>query len=234
MMAETDEELARLREAFLSGSGDGVLPPDAPSAERIWDAAAGRLPPDELRSLLDEVAAHPASARMWSTARRILEGQEHAEPGAFRPPTVSERPGWKLWSLAAALALVAVGLTAGWRLLRAPAEPNYRGGERSIESLLPDDADLPREQAVLRWQEAPGARRYNVRLLGADYAVLLVKDGLTTPTFRIPPEALAGIRDGDSVLWQVEAVYPDGAGVLSETFRTRIVGPAAGTKPEGD
>jgi len=234
MIPDTDEELARLREAFLNGSGDGVLPPDAPSAERIWDAAAGRLPPDELRRLLDEVAAHPASAAMWSTARRILEDRDDAEPGALHPPSVSRRSGWKLWSLAAAVALVAVGLTAGWRLLRAPGEPTYRGGERSIESLLPDDAALPRDQAVLRWQEAPGARRYNLRLLGADYAVLFVKDGLTTPTFRIPPEALADIRDGDSVLWQVEAVFPDGAGVLSETFRTRIVGPGTGTKPEGD
>ncbi len=233
MSVERDEELERLRRAFLEGSRQ--TPPGAagPSADRIWEAAAGRLPPEELRRVLDEVIADPASAESWAIARRLVaecEEVDHAEPRPASRPAGSWRMVWR----AAAVVILAAGLAAAWLVLRAPGRPVYRGGESGIESLLPADASLPRDAAVLRWEPAAGARRYNLRLFDTEYRILLVEDGLTSPVFTIPTDVLGGIPDGGEVLWQVEAVLPDGSSVLSETFRARIAGPGGRAAPEGN
>lgn len=228
MSSDADEELERLREAFLDRAREAAPGIQAPSAEQIWKAAEGRLPADELRRVLDGLFEDPSSAEVWSIARSLLsEGERESSDR-----TSDAGMGRILWRVAAGFAIV-VAVTAAWLTLRPSGKPVYRGGESAIESRLPENAVLPRQEAILRWEPVAGSRRYDLRLFDADYRVLRVVDGLTSPSFRIPPEVLKDIAGGQSILWQVEAVFPDGASVLSETFRVTIADSGKDGAPEG-
>jgi hypothetical protein len=118
----------------------------------------------------------------------------------------------------AAILLLAIVVPGLWRNQPSP----YRGGQdQEIRSLL-DDAVLPRDHAELRWSPGPAGTLYEVRVLTREGAEIVVESDLETPTYRIPPTALAGVPAGAILYWQVKALYPDGKSSASKTFEVKL------------
>jgi len=134
--------------------------------------------------------------------------------------SVDARGPSRLWWAAAAIVALAGGFT--WLTLRAPTLLIYRGEQGVIRSLIAEDVELARDGATLRWEGPSGAvKQYGVRILSKNLDILLVVEALKEPEFAIPPELLSRI-DGDTFLWQVEAVLDDGTRFTSETFVGRL------------
>jgi len=219
MNSSRDNELLKWQEAVQEGASESAPDSHDPSIERIWDASRGNLPPAETRELLDRVVKSPAHARAWSAARAISQYEKDEYSENVRPEFKFR--AWRGW-LSAAAVIVAISGVAVWMSMKAPFESNLRGERATIESLIPDDAALPRTGAALRWQGPPGVVEYNIRVFREDLEPLVVEEGLDGAVFVLPESVVTNIGRGETVLWQVEAVFGDGKRALSETFKVRI------------
>jgi len=115
--------------------------------------------------------------------------------------------------------LVALGLVASLPTFRPPAAPVFREGRVvEIRSLVPEHRPVPRSDLVLRWTSDPDGAAFTVRVSTSDFRTVFVAEGLDRTECRVPEEALAGIAAGARLLWQVEAVAPDGRRSASPTF----------------
>jgi hypothetical protein len=122
-------------------------------------------------------------------------------------------------ALAASL-LVAVGI---YREAVVPSQPTYRASqEATVRSLLAAGQALPREAAVLRWTPVAGATSYDVSVSTEDLRQVASAHGQTATAYQLPKEALASLPQGAKLLWQVDAVFPDGHHVTSPTFTTAL------------
>jgi hypothetical protein len=222
-MSQDDQQLARLRAAFAVAS-DAPHPESCPAPEAIWSAVRGELPPGELRQVLEHTAACAACAEDWRLAAE-LQRQSAATEAVAPGKVLQGRFGrWRPLAAVAALAaglLIAVGVyrTGGF----GPQEPTYReAGDAAIESLLPENQELPRQGAELRWSPVPGAESYDVRVSTEDLRLVWTAEGQKAASHRIPESALAGLPLGAKLLWQVDAVFPDGTRRSSSTFGVRV------------
>lgn len=229
-------EIARLRETFAAGSGRPV-PEECPEPGRLWEGAAGELPADELRTVIDHLAACPDCSEEW---RLALAVREEAEDQARRPEAAAaastasaeRRARWgalprtaRRWAAAAAVAVIGLGLAGvWWSQQQGPDGPAvYRQGEEvAIESLLPEGESLSREEPVLRWSAGPEGSTYDVLVSTEELATVAEAAGLTEPEYRISGDALEGLPSATRILWQVEAVTPDGNRIASATFVTEL------------
>jgi hypothetical protein len=76
---------------------------------------------------------------------------------------------------------------------------------------------------VLRWSPVPGAESYDVRISTEDLRrLVLTAQSLKTASYAIPESALAGLPPGSKLLWQVDAVFPDGSRRSSATFGVEV------------
>lgn len=215
----TNDELSRLREAFAAPevSAKGAPEPEAcPPSDQIWLAVRGELPPDELRAILDHIAACPACAEDWRIAMVFEE-----EARAAAPPRRIHTDR-RAWMAVAATILVAV---VGFQLQRPKEDPAtvFRGdGPAGVQSLVEGES-LPREAFLLEWQAVPGAEAYRVEVTttsGLD--PLFQADRLTTTSCQVPAGALAGVRSGDTIYWTVTPVGQGGGRLPPRTFKTRV------------
>jgi hypothetical protein len=210
----------RLRRGFAAAdeteqAAGGVCPP----AERIWEGVHGRLTADDTKRLALHLAECPSCSTDWRLAMRSPERTAAANRVA-RPL----RPRLR-WAVAAAAVVVVAGFVAVLQntdIVRPTGTP-YRGtDEESIRSVVPDDAVLPRENAVLRWTTAGEDASYSVEVYLQDLTTLASAHGLRETEFRIPPTALDAVEPGGTVAWQVEARLPDGRRIESKAFLVRI------------
>jgi hypothetical protein len=210
-MTDFGNDLERLREHYLESLREAAgSVGDAPDAGLIWDAVSGTLPPEERRLIVDRVATDPAWAEAWRLASEIH--------GA----TVTERASPGFWSshrylaAAASLALlIGAGILA--REVLAPA-PGYRDpGRIAIESLVPENEAIPREELVLRWTPVAGAR-YDVTVTTESLQVVSTARDLESPEHRVAAQSLSGIPAGGRLYWQVTARLPGGVEERSRTF----------------
>lgn len=221
-MNPDDQELAWLRAAFAVPAGAAPAPESCPTPDTLWAAVRGELPPHQLREVLDHTASCAACAEDWRLAKELaLPAAAAAAPGKLLQGRFGQ---WRPLAAAAALAaglLIAVGIQTGRFAPDQP--PAYRAGEQTeVRSLLPEGQALSRQVPVLRWTPLPGAASYNVQVSTEDLRVLASSEGQTTTDFRIPQDALAGLAPQTRLLWQVDAVFPDGHRVTSPTFGTTI------------
>lgn len=216
-VTEEDRELARLREAFEAGVSGAVPQGDDPDPETIWKAVSGELSPEQTQAVIRRAVESPSCAREWLLARR-MSSETQAEFDGGRE-THESRP-YAAVAVAAGL-LIAVTL-ATWIWSPEPVEPSYRGAPHDLISLVPDGSSLRRDAATLEWEPVPEAREYVLRVLGPDFNVVLMKEGLDHPRFTVPAESLGGIEDGDEIRWQVEVVLPDGTRNLSRLFNATV------------
>jgi hypothetical protein len=210
----------RLKRAF-QGLADGAdADCSAEDLDQVRRALAGELPAADRRALIDRLAAEPALADAWRVAAGLQELWPSAPPAPPRRVVVWPR-SW-MAAAAALLLIVAGGVTV---LQRWPSEGNgvFRTSDQYVvESLVPDDAALPRDAFRLRWTPGPAESRYQVRVTTDDLRVLATAPDLAAPQLTVERDRLAEVPPGGRVLWQVEVTLPGGARVASRTFTARV------------
>lgn len=210
----SDGDLDRLRRAFASLEEPGAESGPPPSAEDVWRAAAGELDPARTRELAEQLVDDPQLAREWRLALDLVREERGAVDAA-----VPFRPRWRRPILAmAAIALIALGVAAIWRVSSPPA-PVYRSSDGTrIEAVAGDGEALPRDGFVLRWTPLEGTATYRVAVSDARLELVHEQDGIRSTSLQVPPEDLESVAAGERVLWQVTAVTDEGAAVTSPTF----------------
>lgn len=235
-----ERELAGLREAFAAGAGRPE--PDAcPPPERIWDAVRGEASAEAVREVLDHVARCPDCSEEWRLAaafedKGLEEAETETEAAPDRARSGRTHAGWRVprWAAAAAVAVLVLGVAAIWWSQPGTDQPApvYRDdpgapAAGTIESRLPEDEPLSREEPVLRWTAAGGegdgdGATYDLLVSTGDLEPVTDATGLTEPEYRISAEALKGLPADTELLWQVEATTPEGRRISSPTFVTRL------------
>ncbi len=211
----------RLRAAFqaLDDSSSGCSREDL---DRIWRAVAGELPVEERLALVDRMAVEAGLAEAW----RIAHALHAAEPTVTaRPPDAVRRasPWLRSWLAAAAMVLLGVASAVVFQRFQPGGDETFRTSEHQvIRSLVAADARLPRNAFRLRWSPGPPEARYQVRVTTDDLRLLTTTTDLVQAEFLVPPEILAEVPSGATVLWQVEAMLPSGARLASATFTARV------------
>ncbi len=212
--------LTRLRDAWIESShvppGEACL-----SAEWMWDAVLGRQSAAGLERGLGHVTECAACAEAWRLAHELLLA-------TGQTPVASRRErsfvSWHVWvPAAAAVAVLFVGAGAdrGWFdvATTGPGDADViRGASPGLISNLPDGAVCDRSACRLSWSDAGADARYSVRVTTLDLVPVVVATGLVEPAFTIPAGDLRALGREADVLWQVEAVLPDGRRMSSATF----------------
>jgi hypothetical protein len=208
------DDLERLRAAFAASAEDAAPGESCPDPERLLSARRFELPAEAIRSLVAHTAACGACAEAWRLAGEV--DVLLPRPAAATPPSRS-RTWWGGWTsalAAAAVLVIALGALVGER--RGPA---YREGAGLVlRSLVPEGRPLPRQACVLRWSPGPPGSRYAVDVAREDLAPIAAARGLERAEYRVPPESLAGLPRGATLLWRVEAVLSGGGRLGSVTF----------------
>lgn len=241
-MIENAPGIERLRRAY-STYDDPEIEGEEIDAERIYLAAAGELPEDERRAVIDQVATSAAAAEVWRLAielqraeakaaqedeEEISESDESlAQPAGevvpFRRPAPAPIPVFRRRFLTALAALLAATIGFGlWTRMHAPT-PELRGAESVLSTTIEDGASLPRGAFRLSWKpsEEPGTR-YTVRVTTEDLRPVAEGRRLEAPSYQVPESALAPFPAGTRLLWQVEARTADGRTVASPTYAVEI------------
>ena len=214
-MTDFPEEIARRFRAAVPVTDGAACPP----AEDFWAAAAGELPFERVRTLVDHGARCARCADAWNILAdvRRAAGIEHPPPAEPLPA----RSRWPRHLVPIALsAFVAAGL---WVVLRpsTPGPPSVERGTAAPTVQARSPAVQPAASAVLRWSEVPGASSYNVTVLTPDLVVVHQALGLSASELRLP-EGVAQRAAGGGLLWNVDAVLKDGRTVASPTFEVRL------------
>lgn len=216
-MTESSDDLEQRFRAALPDRDER----DCPPADTFWAAAAGELPFEQVRTLVDHAARCARCAEAW----RILADVRHAaleSEAVVDPPRPLAPRRWDRRRALLPLAASAVAAVGVWTALH-PAPPLTPAVERGTGSTTLR-AESPQEQpagdAVLRWSEVPGASSYNVTVLTPDLVVLHQAVGVSARELRLPE----GVRQrgAGGLLWNVDAVLPDGRTVGSPTFELRL------------
>lgn len=212
----TSERDSRLRAAFTSVAEVAGTGASCPSADALWESAAG--PGDRRR---EEVILHigecPACAAAWRLARDLRREDGEAT-------VLAGRDRWfrRTWVQAAAIAaalMVAAGLAVQLRTARQEPQSEFRGEEGDwIQSLVPAGRPLPRERCFLSWTPGPAHTIYDVRVTTEDLRPVARSLGRDRAEFLVPPETLKGMPSGARIVWQVTAHLPDGLKVDSRSF----------------
>jgi hypothetical protein len=224
MTEPSDDFERRFREA-LPDTGEG----DCPPAETLWAAAAGELPFDQVRTLVDHGARCARCAEAWRILADVRRAAVESNPaGAHSPPRrpLSPAAPGRAWARRRALVpLIASALAATvvWTLLRPspPGSPAVERGNGPGTVLRAESPPVqPANGALLRWSEVPGASSYNVTVLTPDLVVLHQAVGVSARELRLPESVRQ--RAGGGLLWNVDAVLPDGRTVASPTFELQL------------
>jgi hypothetical protein len=214
-----DPELERLRAAHRSTGFDARPRADCPEAARLWDAAAGTLPVEERRDLVDHTAGCPVCAEAWRLLVEIRSLSGMATSVSANAPGRAAVSRWPALAMAAAMLLAVAG---GVVLLRGPQGATAPGFREpvvpGVRSLVPPDAPLRREDFWLRWSPGPEGSRYEVFVTDESLATLASARDLAEPSFVVAAPALDSLGPGARVLWRVRVTLPDGQRRDSETF----------------
>lgn len=221
-MTKPDIDTQRLEAALRALAEQAECGDKCPEAGLIYAAFSGDLEAREARKLALHTVTCAACSQVARLARELVR--------EIRPDTgevsVSSTPSWitSWWgwgSFAAAAASILILVTAVG-LQREPDTPTFRApSKETVRSLIPPDQPLPRDRCLLRWSGPEGAT-YNIRVSTPDLSVLATARRLEQAEFQVPPESLVDMNSGSEILWQVEAVLPEGERVQSPTFRSRL------------
>lgn len=209
-----------LRRHLDAGTGGAAAGPGCPSPEEWWKGWRGDLDDAAFGRLVDHAAGCAHCALLSRVARELVL---RLEPNHYRG--VARPAPWKarLAFVAAAAAVVAVvGLTVGpWRGGRDDSE--IRTQEYGAPaSLLDETTILPRADCRLRWSAGPAGTVYQVEVTDESMRSIDSIGSLTTTEVSVPSAALASIPAGGRIVWQVEAILPDGRRLASKTFFNRL------------
>jgi hypothetical protein len=211
-MTGDDPKDDRLREAFASLAANGQPAPPCPDPDALWRAAHGELAPEVARELVAHTARCPPCAEAWRLAREMEPEVAASAPRLARSP----------WFAMAAAVVVAIGALLFMRDTSDPPAEYRAGDEPVVRSLVAEDRPVPRERFELRWTPGPPGTSYDLRVATPALVTLTEARNLTDSRFVVPATMLAGLPARSSVLWQVEARFPDGRRATSATFTARL------------
>jgi putative zinc finger protein len=220
---EDMNELEDMRQAFAAAAGPPPAPERCPAPETIWAAAQGELPPAEAREVVDHTAGCPACAEDWRLALALVEGAPAVERApAPVSPVLTFPPRRRFYAPIAALAaaaclLIAVGVQ---QRMHGP-QPTYREEDRENLRSLVADVSLPRDHFRLCWTPKKDAT-YDLLVSTEQLRQVTRKRGLTSHCYTVSPAALAGLPPGARLVWQVDATWPDGRSLSSDTFMATL------------
>lgn len=205
-----------------------LKPSDIPAGwtpEEIWAASRNELGPERTRELIDLASRDVEVADAWRIAREIAVADAASTPSAdssrFEPRGSYMRTRNVVVAALAAAAVLTLAVWIGRPSLPPIGNPTERGGS-APDSQLPLEAVLARDAFVLDWTDAPKGSRYFLEVADMELNVLHSVRQLKSSDYRVPPESLADLESGATVLWRVEAFLDDGQHLRSETFRVQI------------
>lgn len=226
MTEPRDDGLTEAFRASMPAQPEQACPPP----ETLWSAARGELSSPELEALASHLRACAACGEALAVSAELAT---EAEPRVVALPS---RRMPRIAAVAGGFTALAAGLLV-FIAQRAPTEPGTLEAEveasrgqaargAAVRSLSTEEQ--PASGARLQWTPVDRALRYRVQLSTEDlhpvYDRTVEAPALTLP---LALADLARQRSGGAVLlWQVEALLPDGRTVLSPTFRMRLVPPA--------
>jgi len=219
MTRPSDDLQQRFRSALPDTAGTDCPPPDD-----SWAATAGELPLERVQALVDHGARCAQCAEAWRILAEVRQAATEPaadDPPPVHPPTPRDAPRRRppLRSLLP-LALPALAAAVGfWLTLRPPPPrpPPVERGNAGATVRAESPGVQPARDAVLRWSDVPGAASYNVTVLTPDLTVVHQALALSARELRLP-EAVTRRAAGGGLLWNVDAVLPDGRTVASPTF----------------
>lgn len=226
MTGPRDDGLAEAFRASMPAQPEQACP----APETLWGAARGELSGPELEALASHLRTCAACGEALAVSAELAS---EAEP---RVVSLPPRRIPRIAGAAAGITALAAGLLV-FLVQRAPAPPGSGGAEveasrgeaagaAAIRSLSTEEQ--PASGARLQWTPVDRALRYRVQLSTEDLHPVYDRT-VEAPALALPLALadLARQRSGGAVLlWQVEALLPDGRTVLSPTFRMRLVPPA--------
>lgn len=212
--------LTRLRNAWLESihvsAGDACL-----AADWVWDAVTGQQRPADLEAGLAHVTQCASCAEAWRVAHELAVGTGQVRAGRR---TADAWGAWRVWLPAAAAVVVLLagtGSDRGWfdRPSTGAGDANViRGASAALSTAMPDPQACDRSDCRLSWTDAGTGARYSVRVTTSELAPVAFVNDLQERTFTVPATALGALAKDAEVLWQVEALLPDGRRVSSATF----------------
>jgi len=211
--------------ASMPAEPDGPCPPP----ETLWSAAHGQLAPEALRSL----SAHLSACATCGEALAV--SAELAGESEARGEAVAPRRFGRGRAVAAGITALAAGLVIF--LAQREATPSRSRGDGStasrgdvggggIRSLSREEQSA--SEVRLQWTPVAHAVRYRVQVSTEDLRPVYDRT-LEGTTVALPPavgdvplRGSGASGDVPPLLWQVEAMLPDGRSVTSPTFRVRL------------
>jgi len=199
---------------------------DCPPADTYWAAATGQLPSERVQALVDHGARCAQCAEAWRILADVRRAVSQADPMAEDPPAIRPLVGrrsapprlrGRAFLPVALSAMAAVGL---WAVFRPPPPrpPPVERGNAAGPAVHAESAPVQSAgNAVLRWSEVPGASSFNVTVLTPDLVVLHQAVGVSGRELKLPG-GVGQRAPGGGLLWNVDAVLPDGRTVASPTF----------------
>ncbi|HSR68849.1 MAG TPA: zf-HC2 domain-containing protein [Acidobacteriota bacterium] len=215
-----DEFLQRIQESCARSQPPSLPSHDCPSAERLWEGAAGQLSPSRTSKLVDHLAECPQCRLEYGLALQMQAGLQQSLPSQVRS-SLLRRP-WM--GIAAGLLAGALGLTLWQGLWTEGQTPALRGrGQPAIEFSVQEEAALPADDFTLRWQVAVEEARYDVsvRLGQGDFRVLSQAQDISRPFHTVPESQLRGLPEGSAIDWLIRVRLPGGE-TQSHLHRTRL------------
>ena len=207
MKADLDKLEGVLRtvsEAKRTGCGAECPPPD--DLVRLVTREAGRK---ERRRTLDHIAGCGECAQILKSLLRLSDEVDRiiGKPEPLRKPKLI--PGRR--TALAALAGLAGLLVVTYAVIRLTERPAVRG-TTGVEVRLVSPktgAALAGADIELRWEAVPKAAGYRVELFDKSLAKLWGSAALTEVRLRLPAEARATLREGETYFWRVTATLDD-------------------------
>ncbi|MCH9651387.1 MAG: hypothetical protein K0U98_24385 [Deltaproteobacteria bacterium] len=233
----TDRDLRAAWRSLAEEAGSGER---STVDEKIWQASSGHSSKEIRQGLVDRLVTDVAAAESWRLAtelQRELQAAEAEEASRERcwPRLLSRQGGLA----AAALVISAIGVGLMTTVLHRdrsdPPEQVFRQvGDLEIQEIhnaASEHKSLPRDRAVLRWSSSsPEGARYTLKVFRSNLDPILVLRDLKKPEALLPESELNSVAEGERLLWQVEALLPNGRKVTSVTFFASL-GPASGSSP---
>jgi hypothetical protein len=217
---ERREEYERLSHAFATRRPSPGRN-ECPDPEQLFEAASGNLAREYRMKIVDHVAHCAECTEAWRLRMELdpRPTQDAGESSASISSTLPRADMMPLrrWALAASVVL-AVGVVTYLALPVGDQIPQYRDAAEPLAPTSLVTGSLPRDRFVLRWSPGPQGSTYFVRLSTADLTPLLAQQHVASPELFVPSSALAKVRSGDLLLWQVEVRLSNGQQVPSETF----------------
>lgn len=220
-MTDTDRFLDDARRRFAALSERATPGDHCPPPEEIWDAVSGAATAERIAAIVAHTAGCAACAEAWRLGHELIRsGAPLSMPGAPRQTSPTYRRPLALALAATVLLVAGAGIV---RTLRQPPPVAMRAGEDTvILSLVPETAALHRGSATLRWSDAGEGARYSVRVATSDLTAVAAAEGLDRPRFTIPQKDLDDLPPSTTIVWRVEAVFPDGRRIASPAFKNAV------------